>query len=145
MVLQRVVSNLYMLQAPDSLQTAPCLKDLQGRVAIVTGASAGIGKACAVALAAAGMKVVACARRKAKLEEFKSAAIAEGAKEDFLLTAQCDVQSEGDIKAVIATVEVRSLAHLKVHLIPGHVTLTCMCSRTAAAGLHEDNSTLSHS
>ena len=52
------------------------------------------------------MKVVACARRKAKLEEFKSVAIAEGAKEDCLLAAECDVQKEEDIKAVIASVEV---------------------------------------
>jgi NAD(P)-dependent dehydrogenase (short-subunit alcohol dehydrogenase family) len=98
-----------VVQPEDILQTAPCLRDLQGKVAIVTGASAGIGKACAVALAVAGMKVVACARREEKLEEFKSAAIFRGAKEESLLTAQCDVQNEGDIKAVIASIEVRSL------------------------------------
>lgn len=103
-----------MLQAHDILQTAPCLRDLQGKVAIVTGASAGIGKACAVALAAAGMKVVACARRKAKLEEFKSAAIGEGAKEEALLAAQCDVQKEEDIKAVISSIEVCCLPQLSL-------------------------------
>lgn len=88
------------------LDTAPCLGDLQGKVAIVTGASAGIGKQCAVALAAAGMKVVACARRKQKLEEFMTAALAEGAKEESLMTAQCDVQKESDIKDVIRSIEV---------------------------------------
>ena len=34
----------------------------QGRVALVTGASAGIGAAIALELARAGMKVVGCAR-----------------------------------------------------------------------------------
>jgi NADP-dependent 3-hydroxy acid dehydrogenase YdfG len=96
------------MQAEDVLQTAPCLRDLRGKVAIVTGASAGIGKACAVALAAAGMKVVACARREEKLEEFKLAAIARGAKKESLMTAQCDVQNESDIKDVMASIEVRS-------------------------------------
>ena len=52
------------------------------------------------------MKVVACARRKAKLEDFISAAIAEGAQENSLLAAQCDVQKEEDIQAVIASMEV---------------------------------------
>ena len=44
----------------------------RGRVALVTGASSGIGEACAVLLARKGMKVVACARRKEKLEELAS-------------------------------------------------------------------------
>lgn len=36
--------------------------DLQGRVAMVAAASKGIGKACALALAAEGCKVSLCAR-----------------------------------------------------------------------------------
>ena len=36
----------------------PAPDDLKGQVAIVTGGSSGIGKACAIALGAAGCKVV---------------------------------------------------------------------------------------
>jgi len=43
--------------------------DLSGKVAVVTGASRGIGKATAVALAKAGADVVLAARTRSKLEE----------------------------------------------------------------------------
>eukprot|EP00954_Amorphochlora_amoebiformis_P023981 1363286-Amorphochlora_amoeboformis.AAC.1 len=42
---------------------------ISGKTALVTGASSGIGRASAVALAKAGAKVVVAARRKDKLEE----------------------------------------------------------------------------
>lgn len=49
------------------------LFDLSGRVACVTGASAGLGQRAAVVLAAAGAKVVGVARRAAALEQWANA------------------------------------------------------------------------
>ncbi len=51
----------------------------QGRVALVTGASAGIGRACAAALARAGLRVVVCARRGDRLEALADELRGEGA------------------------------------------------------------------
>ncbi|MBL8179738.1 MAG: 3-oxoacyl-[acyl-carrier-protein] reductase [Bryobacterales bacterium] len=48
------------------------------RTAFITGGSRGIGKACAMALAAAGCKVVIAARDMAKLEETAAAIAAAG-------------------------------------------------------------------
>ena len=43
--------------------------ELKGKVAIVGGASKGLGRACAEVLAEEGMKVVMCSRSKADLEQ----------------------------------------------------------------------------
>jgi NADP-dependent 3-hydroxy acid dehydrogenase YdfG len=48
-------------------------KTLEGRVAVVTGASSGIGAATAIALADRGARVALLARRKAKLDELAAA------------------------------------------------------------------------
>ena len=51
---------------------------LDGKRALVTGASSGIGQGCAVALAEAGAHVVCAARGLDKLKQSVNAIVAEG-------------------------------------------------------------------
>jgi 3-oxoacyl-[acyl-carrier protein] reductase len=70
--------------------------NLQGRVALVTGASQGIGRACALELARAGATVALAARNESKLAE--AAAEIQGAGGTAAVFA-LDVASEDSIKA----------------------------------------------
>ena len=72
---------------------------LTGKVAIVTGASAGIGRATAKLFAAEGAKVVVAARRAAELETLVAEIKADGGEAMHLAG---DVQSEDYAKAVVA-------------------------------------------
>src|SRR5260221_13489822 len=53
---------------------------LEGRVALVTGASQGIGHACALALAREGASVAVAARNRQKLDELVSEITTAGGK-----------------------------------------------------------------
>ena len=69
---------------------------LSGRVALVTGASQGIGRACALGLANAGAGVALAARSQEKLNEVAAEIKSHGGQgEPFIL----DVGDEGQIKA----------------------------------------------
>jgi 3-oxoacyl-[acyl-carrier protein] reductase len=69
---------------------------LQGRIALVTGASQGIGRACALELAKGGATVALAARNEAKLAEVvKEIEAAGGQAAAFAL----DVSSEESLKA----------------------------------------------
>jgi len=69
---------------------------LQGRIALVTGASQGIGRACALELAKAGATVALAARNEAKLAEVvKEIEAAGGQAAAFAL----DVSSEESLKS----------------------------------------------
>ncbi len=70
------------------------LFDLTGEVALVTGASSGLGWRFAQTLAAHGASVVLAARRTDKLEALKSAIEADGGE---ALTVQLDVADYGQI------------------------------------------------
>jgi NAD(P)-dependent dehydrogenase (short-subunit alcohol dehydrogenase family) len=69
---------------------------LQGKVAIVTGAGTGIGRACAVAMAGEGARLVLVGRRKEKLQDL--------AKEigNSALVVAADVSKKTDIDELIA-------------------------------------------
>src|SRR6478735_8632412 len=71
------------------------MADLQGRVALVTGASQGIGRACALELAKAGSTVALAARNEAKLAEVAAEIAAAGGQATAFAL---DVASEESIK-----------------------------------------------
>ncbi len=73
---------------------------LDGKVAVVTGASSGIGEATAEALAAEGATVVAAARREERLESLRRRLEESGAR---VLTARCDVTDEDQAHELIRT------------------------------------------
>lgn len=56
------------------------MKALEGKVAIVTGASSGIGRAAALLFAQEGAKVVAAARRKKELDALVGEIVAQGGR-----------------------------------------------------------------
>lgn len=72
------------------------MNELDGRVAIVTGASAGIGVAVAHRLAADGARVVLAARRTERLEQLAGELPTES------LVQACDVADEGQVEALAA-------------------------------------------
>lgn len=75
----------------------------QNRVAVVTGASAGIGWAIAKGLLQSGMIVVGLARRVDRIEELKST-LAENLKGRFY-ACKCDVSNEKDIVSAFKWVD----------------------------------------
>lgn len=75
--------------------------DLSGQVALVTGASQGLGRAMAIALAASGAHVVAVARNAAKLQETMDAITAAGGQGEV---RPCDVSQREAVDALIESV-----------------------------------------
>jgi NADP-dependent 3-hydroxy acid dehydrogenase YdfG len=57
---------------------------LAGRVALITGASSGIGEGIALALGAEGVKVFATGRRQERLDELKQRIVAAGGEAEVL-------------------------------------------------------------
>ncbi|MHB8303653.1 MAG: 3-oxoacyl-[acyl-carrier-protein] reductase [Acidobacteriaceae bacterium] len=76
---------------------------LEGRIALVTGASQGIGRACALTLAKAGAQVALAARNVGKLAEVAAEIQAAGGKAvPFALDLASEESIKAGAKAVIA-------------------------------------------
>ena len=76
--------------------------NLKGRVAVITGASSGLGKQMAKGFAKQGADLVILARRIERLEELKGELEKEGVK---VLPVKCDVTNTEDINAAAAAAE----------------------------------------
>ena len=75
---------------------------LEGRVALVTGASQGIGHACALALAGQGASVALAARNRQKLDELaQQIAAASGKAAVFVMDVAEEEQIKSGIKAAL--------------------------------------------
>lgn len=73
--------------------------DLTGKVALVTGASSGMGRATAIALAMQGAKVVAAARRVEKLVAVVAEIKSRGKEAEV---SEMDVTKRSDVDAAVA-------------------------------------------
>jgi 3-oxoacyl-[acyl-carrier protein] reductase len=91
---------------------------LDGKIALVTGASQGIGEAIAKRLAAQGATVVCAARTLRKLQEVADAITAEGGKSDVVVADMADAAS---VKAAVATAVER---HGALHILVNNAGIT---------------------
>jgi NAD(P)-dependent dehydrogenase (short-subunit alcohol dehydrogenase family) len=87
------------------------MRKLDGRVAVITGASRGLGKAMAIALAGAGARLALVARDAAKLDETVSAVCAAGSEGAPFLA---DITDEGQVRVLEQDVAAR---FGKVHIL----------------------------
>jgi NAD(P)-dependent dehydrogenase (short-subunit alcohol dehydrogenase family) len=71
------------------------------RIALVTGAGSGIGRAASLALAREGFEVVLCGRRLEPLEEVAAAAGGAG------VAIRCDVRDPASVAALFAEIDAR--------------------------------------
>ncbi|WP_028401714.1 SDR family NAD(P)-dependent oxidoreductase [Ectobacillus panaciterrae] len=75
------------------------MKNLKGKVAIISGAGSGLGKETALAFAKAGANIVICGRRYAKLEQVEHFITKQ--YEVDVLPIRADVSSESDVKMLV--------------------------------------------
>ena len=92
--------------------------DLNGKVALVTGASQGIGEAIAKQLAKQGALVVCAARTEAKLQIVAAAIQADGGKADHVVM---DLSSSESVRAAVAAVVER---HGAIHILVNNAGIT---------------------
>jgi 3-oxoacyl-[acyl-carrier protein] reductase len=91
---------------------------LDGKIALVTGASQGIGEAIAKQLAAQGATVVCAARTLRKLQEVADAITSEGGKADVVVA---DLSDGASVRAAVATTIER---HGALHILVNNAGIT---------------------
>lgn len=74
------------------------MKELEGKVALVTGAGQGVGQGIALALASAGADVVVTGRTVEKLEKTVAMIAERGGR---ALATPCDVKNAGDLERIV--------------------------------------------
>ena len=85
--------------------------NLKGKTALVTGASAGIGRACAKALALEGVQVAIVARRGELLEQLAAEIAAAGGAKPAVIVAD---MIEPDAPAQITAAARQALGHIQI-------------------------------
>src|SRR5436309_8446832 len=99
------------LPASGSAVDAPGILSLDGKVAVVTGASSGIGRAIALAYAAAGADVAVTYRTNRRgADETADGARAAGRRAEAI---RADVAEQGDLDALAETLR-RTFGHVDV-------------------------------
>lgn len=88
------------------------LFNLKDKVAVVTGASSGLGKRAAIAYANYGADVILLARRLEKLEEVKQEITKIGRA---CLTIKCDITKEEEVKEAVNTI-INKFGHIDILL-----------------------------
>lgn len=76
--------------------------DMNGKVALIAGASSGIGRASAIILARNGAKVVIAARREERLQELQREIVTTGGICEYVV---CDVTKEEDCQKAVKKCE----------------------------------------
>lgn len=92
--------------------------DLSGQVAMVTGASQGLGKACAIRLAGCGAHVVCVARNAEKLAETVSIIESNGGSAE---AASCDVGARESVQKLFSDLDEK---HGKLDIIVNNAGIT---------------------
>lgn len=92
---------------------------LDGRIAIITGASSGIGYGTALRFAMEGANVIACARREENLKKLSETAKERGYA-GTIIPQVCDVAKEEDMDAAVkAAIDNFGTVHILVNIAQG--------------------------